>query len=134
VVSLRKESSVKDTSVTRLSIDAKLAKAVVNTIISVTPGGQTPSLQRLSLKAAGGRNFGTGTSNYSITEIVEEVGKEWIVEKSAHEDVLEVRRAEVNDEETDLSDSLGWDVELIFRRIWPGDGDWFNEWQAFPLV
>jgi hypothetical protein len=103
-------------------------------MLSATPDGETPALQRISLKAAGGGDFGTGTSNYSITEIVGEVGKEWIVERSGHEDVLEVRRAEVADEEIELSESLGWDVEPIFRRIWPGDGDWFNEWQTFPLV
>jgi hypothetical protein len=116
------------------AIDAELAKAVFKTILSAAPDGETPSLQHLSLKATGGGNFGTGTSNYAITEIVEEVGEEWIVEKSSHEDVLEVRRAEVDNEEIELSESLGWDVEPIFRRIWPGDGDWFDEWQAFPLV
>jgi hypothetical protein len=116
------------------AIDAEFAKAVFTTIISVTSDGETPSLQRFSLKAAGGGNFGTGTSNHSITEIVEEVGKKWIVERSGHKDVLGVRRAEVDDEEIELSESLGWYVELIFRKIWPGDGAWFNEWQAFPLV
>ncbi|KAF2447826.1 hypothetical protein P171DRAFT_429425 [Karstenula rhodostoma CBS 690.94] len=115
------------------AVDADLAEAVFNTILSAAPDGETPSLRRLSLKAAGGGDFGTGTSNYSITEIVEEVGKEWIVERSGHEEVLKVRRAEV-DEEIELSESLGWDVEPIFRRIWPGDGDWFDKWQAFPLV
>ncbi|PSN60798.1 hypothetical protein BS50DRAFT_681362 [Corynespora cassiicola Philippines] len=116
------------------AIDAELAKAVFNTITSAAPDGETPSLQRLSLKAAGGGNFGTSTINGSIAEIVEEVGREWIVERSGYEDVLEVRRAEVDDEEIERSESLGWDVEPILRRVWPGDGVWFNEWQAFPLV
>jgi hypothetical protein len=116
------------------AIDAKLAKAVFNTILSATPDRETPSLQRLSLKAAGGGNFGTGTSNGGISEIVREVGKEWIVERSGHEDALSVRRAEVDDEGIELWETLSWDVEPIFRRVWPGDGDWFNEWQAFPLV
>ena len=116
------------------AVDAELAKAVFNTILSATPDGQTPSLKQLSLRAASGGNFGTVSYNYSITEIVEEVGREWIVERSGREDGLEVRRAEAAGEETELSDSLGWDVEPIFRRIWPGEGDWFKEWRAFPLV
>lgn len=116
------------------AIDAELAKAVFNTILSATPVGKTPSLQRLSLKAVGGGNFGTSTSNYSITEIVEEVGKEWIVERSGNENILEARRPQVGNDGIGLVDSLGWDVEPIFRRIWPGDGYWFNDWRAFPLA
>ncbi|KAI1466804.1 uncharacterized protein F4812DRAFT_67326 [Daldinia caldariorum] len=128
------------------AVDAELAKAVFNTVLSATPEGETPSLQRLSLKATRGGHFGTSALNGGISWIAREVGKEWIVERSGHDDVLEVRRAEVDDEEevVELSESesesasltweLPWDIKPIFRRIWPGDGDWINEWHAFPLV
>lgn len=64
-----------------------------------------------------------------------EVGREWVVETSGH-DGLEVRRVGVyaGDMDYELSESLGWDVEPIFRRIWPGDRDCASSWQAFPLV
>ena len=43
-------------------------------------------------------------------------------------DFLEVRRAQVDDREIELSESLGWDVEPIFRKISPGERYQFNEW------
>lgn len=128
-----RKGHIRDTLINS-AIDAELAKAVFNTILSAIPDAKSPSLRRLALRAAGGGDFGTGSTNYSITEIVEEVGREWIVERPGHGDSLEVHRVEVNDEERELSEVLGWDVEPMFRRIWPGDGDWFNEWHAFPLV
>jgi len=72
--------------------------------------------------------------NGVVTEIVEEVGREWIVEKSGYDDVLQLRRVELDDEWFELCDSFSWDVEPVFRSIWPGDGDWFDEWHAFPLA
>jgi hypothetical protein len=56
------------------------------------------------------------------------------VERFGNDGVLDVRCAEVNGEGFEPWEDLGWDVEPIFRSIWPGDGDWFNEWQAFPSV
>ena len=90
------------------------------------PKNLAPSNPPLSAFDAEIFSGGFGTSNYSITKIVEDVGKEWIVERSSPKDGLEVRRAQTDDEEMELPESLGQDVDPIFRRIWPGDGNWFN--------
>jgi hypothetical protein len=126
------------------AIDAELARAVFKTIVSGAQDGKTPALQRLALKAAGAGDFGTSTEDMSITEIAEEIGKEWVVERCGDDDVLEVRRVggdhvrirlEDEDEDEDYGPPvLVWGLEPIFRRIWPGDGDWHDEWHAFPLV
>ena len=58
------------------AIDAELAKAVFDTIVSPTPDGETCYFKRLSLILMGSGGFKKGTFNYSITEIVEEVRKE----------------------------------------------------------
>ena len=58
------------------AIDAGLAKAVFDTIVSATPDGETYYFKRLSLRIMGNGSFRKGIFNYSITEIMEEVGKE----------------------------------------------------------
>ncbi|KAF2998834.1 hypothetical protein E8E13_002620 [Curvularia kusanoi] len=123
------------------AIDADLVKAVFNTIISGTPDGETSSLRRLSLKAAGGGYWGENTRDSGVQMIVKEIGRGWVVERSDHNDVLEIRReerreelADDDDERCDLYDSSACQSEPIFRKIWPGNGDWWEEWHAFPLV
>ncbi|PVH93868.1 hypothetical protein DM02DRAFT_732867 [Periconia macrospinosa] len=112
------------------AIDADLAKAIFSTILSGTPDGETPSLRRLSLKASS-----ENPSIYSgVGEVAEEIGREWVVERSGLDEVVEVRRVEVDDERFELPEWPTYDVELVFRSIWPGDGNWFNEWHSFPLI
>jgi hypothetical protein len=100
------------------------------------------------VKADGAGGFGTGTWDLAITKIAEEIGKEWVVERCGDGNVLEVRRVKGDDMEVELEDEdedededencgppvLAWSVKPIFRRIWPGDGDWHDEWHVFPLV
>jgi hypothetical protein len=69
---------------------------------------------------------------FSIEDVFKEIKRECIVERSEDRHSVDVRRAEVDDTGGKLMDWLAWHIEPIFRRIWPGDGDWYNEWQAFP--
>jgi hypothetical protein len=116
------------------AIDAPLAKAVFSAILSGAPEGRTPSLRRLSLKSEGGGSFGTSTHNGSISMIADEVGREWVVELSGDGEGLEVRCVGEVNEYLEPGDELNSDVGPVFRSIWPGEGDWWNEWHAFPLI
>lgn len=116
------------------AIDASLAKAIFSTILSGTPEGRTSSLRRLSLKADGGGSFGTSTHNRMVNMIADEVGRKLIVERSGDGDEgLAVHRVEVDTWWLEPGDELTSSVEPVFRSIWPGEGDWWNEWNAFPL-
>jgi hypothetical protein len=116
------------------AIDAPLAKAVFSAILSGAPEGRTPSLRRLSLKSEGGGRFGTSTHLGSISMIADEVGREWVVELSGEGEGLQVRCVGEVNEYLEPGDELNSDVGPVFRSLWPGEGDWWNEWHAFPLM
>lgn len=48
------------------------------------------------------------------------------MERYGHDDVLGVRCVEVDDA-FELCDAPSWDFKPVFRSIWSGNGDWFDE-------
>lgn len=113
------------------AIDGTLAKAVFDTIVSASPD---PPLQQLSLRSRNSGDWGTGSFDGSFALIVEEIGRKWVATRAKRQEEVIFRRAEREGPELEEGHTLSWDLEPIFRRVWPGDGDWFEEWHAFPLV
>lgn len=116
------------------AIDAPFAKALFGKILSGAPEGRAPSLRWLSLKSEGGGSFGSSTHHGGISMIAAEVGREWVIELSGDGEGLEVRCVGEVNEYLEPGDELSEDVGAVFRRIWPGEGDWWNEWHAFSLI
>ena len=98
------------------------------------PESRISSLRYLSIKAEGGRYFGISTISGGIDEVVREVGKEWVVQRSGEGEGIEVRCVGEINEYFEPGDELASDIGHVFRSIWPGEGDWWDEWHAFPLV
>lgn len=126
------------------AIDADLAKAVFNTVVSSAtknlPGNasdsspKTSRLRYMSLAAEGGASVGGAGLDMSISAVVEEVGRRWIVERPLPncDANVEARRDKAERERT--VEDLDYDTEAVFRSVWPDrGGDCFHEWHAFPL-
>ena len=56
------------------------------------------------------------------------------MQRSGEGEGIEVRCVGEINEYFEPGDELASDIGHVFRSIWPGEGDWWDEWHAFPLV
>ncbi len=124
------------------ALDETLARAIFRRISTAKTSGALP-LERLKLRVRGGGCFGDNSMLCSISDVVGHLGRSWLLERNPRDDrpdelvATELGRQEREAKESEYPISLGWDVEPIFRKIWPKrgkeDGDWRDDWHSWPL-
>ncbi|KAK0104902.1 hypothetical protein ONS95_005167 [Cadophora gregata] len=131
------------------ALDANLAEDIFYCISSEkAPGARR--LESLQLSINGGGFFGEPNLPFpadvcGVPEVVDRIAKTWMVESG---DMGGVKVTELdtgvdwdNGLENGTSiglhdriqDVLAVQVEPVFRRLWPGNGNWLDEWHSFPL-
>ncbi|KAH7397986.1 hypothetical protein BKA64DRAFT_745528 [Cadophora sp. MPI-SDFR-AT-0126] len=131
------------------ALDATLAQEIFHCISSgKKPGAQR--LETLQVFIRGGGFFGEPNVHhpadaYGVMEVVSRIAKAWKLARNFTGN-LEVKEIDRCDEWGDglatgrtirLSDPdqdiLTAQVEPVVRRLWPGSGNWLEEWHSFPL-
>jgi len=142
------------------AVDENLALAIFQCVAS----GKTPQdlpLNSLRLRAYGGGYFGFPGENVHLVaqglpDVIEEIGHSWRISRHPRDDcpgqlvAKDLTSGNPNAQSNyelgpeglmnggqwleDQPGVLGKWMEPVFRRLWPGEGDWRQEWHSFPLV
>lgn len=136
------EHHIRDTMINS-AIDINLAKTVFETIMSSTTSNSsrddaashlnTSRLRCMSLAATDPAYFNEDL-DFDLGNVVREVGRRWVVRRQSNGADLKAQRDELESDVWEPPEVLGLQIEPILRTIWPDKGgDWFHEWEAFPL-
>ncbi|PVH78674.1 hypothetical protein DL98DRAFT_516505 [Cadophora sp. DSE1049] len=131
------------------ALDAELAEEIFYCISSgKAPGAQR--LESLQMSINGGGFFGEPNVHHpadacGVQEVISRIAKMWMLERGDM-GKLEVREMDRGDDWNNGLEDQTWirlndrtqdvltaQVEPVVRRLWPGSGNWLDEWHSFPL-
>ena len=139
-------------SYTNSAVDVDLAVAILNTIKNSkgSLSGPVRPLQSLKITTQGGASFGHNSYNMAVSDIIHNLARSYLLERSARDDSdayscrelgersRKARDAKQIQHEGEMKEKwgerkMGTEME-IFRRIWPSKGGgWRDEWSSWPL-
>ncbi|GAB1309950.1 hypothetical protein MFIFM68171_00160 [Madurella fahalii] len=136
-------------SLMNCAVDETLARSIWETICRVKVGKR---LESLKLYTTGGGRFGRNGSYNDIDEVVANLSRSWLIERSVRDDNDAINVRELGQRSREARDKRltslynrayrggsslpDHSVVNILRRVWPpkeGSKDWREDWTSLPL-